>query len=250
MKALGPARITVLGAAMLASAALLAPAPAFAEDLVVVESVGAAFTPGQTVDGAKPLQLEIGQQVTLIGANGDTIKLSGPYDRAPVAATAAGDGERGLVTSIRTLVASREAATSTLGVVRGASGAHPTVPWVIDTTRPGDVCLRSGDTPVLWRGGSAGESRLEISPPDRGWRAAATWPVGSAELAISRLPISEGSTYTLELDGSAVVVTFHIVPPSVTTDAMRAAWMAYRGCDAQAGLLANQVAPPAQQAAR
>src|SRR6195256_414855 len=57
-----------------------------AANLVVIEARSIALRPGQTVDSTKPLMLKEGQHVTLISPTGATIKLDGPYEKAPDAA--------------------------------------------------------------------------------------------------------------------------------------------------------------------
>jgi len=72
--------------AALISLALLtgACATAKAADLVVIEARRIALRPGQIVDSTRPLVLKEGQHVTLISPTGATIKLDGPYEKAPM----------------------------------------------------------------------------------------------------------------------------------------------------------------------
>jgi hypothetical protein len=213
---------------------------AAATELVVVEAHGVALTPGGTVDGTKPLKLDLGQQITLISPAGDTIKIDGPYNQAPEAAASAPDGA-GVVSSLKTLVATRDASTTTFGVVRGTTAAGPTDPWFIDATATGDRCVRGKDKVMLWRGQTAKASQLQITPGDHSWRANTTWPSGADSIGIDRLPMSDGQIYLIDLDGKQAVLTFHFVPDRLTTNAMRAAWMAYIGCSGQAAQLALQL---------
>src|ERR1051325_385611 len=63
---------------------------AAAANLVVIEARGIAMRAGQTVDSTKPLDLKQGQHLTLISPAGVTIKLDGPYNKAPDAEQARG----------------------------------------------------------------------------------------------------------------------------------------------------------------
>ncbi|HEX3483593.1 MAG TPA: hypothetical protein VHT51_00945, partial [Micropepsaceae bacterium] len=58
-------------------------ATAKAADFIVIDARRVALRVGQTVDSTKPLTLKEGQQITLISPTGATIKLDGPYDKAP-----------------------------------------------------------------------------------------------------------------------------------------------------------------------
>src|SRR5258707_12636853 len=58
-------------------------AAAMAADLVVLEARGTSLRPGQIVNSTQPLALKQGQHVTLISPTGVTLKLDGPYDKAP-----------------------------------------------------------------------------------------------------------------------------------------------------------------------
>jgi hypothetical protein len=236
--------LPLTGSALVAAAVLATmgvPRLAAASELVIVEAHGVSLAPGATIDGTKPLKLELGQQVTLIGPSGDTIKLDGPYNQAPEAAGASSESENGVVSSLKTLVATRDASTTTFGVVRGTTTIGPDDPWLIDSSTTGDRCLRPGDKPSLWRGESGKSAELQITPGDHSWRANATWPAGANSIGISRLPMSDGLIYLIDLDGKESVLTFHYIPDRLNTSAMRAAWMAYIGCSGQAAQLATQL---------
>src|ERR1700719_1091348 len=83
-----------------------------AVNLVVMEARGIALKVGQNVDSAKPLILKQGQHVTLVTPAGATLKLDGPYDRAPDA-----DGVQGVAvnTVLAALVTQRNARIGEVG---------------------------------------------------------------------------------------------------------------------------------------
>src|SRR5215475_5285187 len=65
---------------------LLAPvSTAFAASYVVAEARGIAIPVGSIVDSSKTLDLKQGQHLVLISSSGQTVKLDGPYHRAPAA---------------------------------------------------------------------------------------------------------------------------------------------------------------------
>jgi hypothetical protein len=234
------ARTRSAAAAALAAATLLAPAtPAGADELVVVEARGIDLRPGAMVDAAKPLALKEGQHVTFIAVNGATFKLDGPYDRPPTADLAAG-GSAG--EALRALVTQGQARVAESGVSRsGAIRVRLPDPWVMDVSRSGNVCLQQSQAAVFWRPDGARAAEMAVMPGDRSWKAEISWPAGDDRIpGPSGVPLLNGTTYLVSLDGGpSSAVKLNIVPANLLSDAMRAAWMAHQGCEAQAEALAR-----------
>lgn len=222
--------------------AFAVPVAAGAGDLVVVEARGIALPLGSTIDDTQPLTLKEGQHVTLIAANGATLKLDGPYDKAPAVGESAGGDEA--VLALKALM-TQTASRSEPGLVRG--GATKVVlpaPWILDVSRTGIVCLRQGDRPILWREDASAQEPLTIVPGDRTWRAEATWSEGKHFLRVSSdLPIDGGKTYNVRLGNLEAAITVKLVPNGLPSDEARAAWLADVGCDGQAEALAKLLPP-------
>ena len=215
--------------------ALLAPCVAQAADLIVAEARGVALKPGQTIDDSKPLVLKEGQRVTLITPNGATFKLEGPYNRAPAADQASGTpiGQR-----LAALVTQNQARIGEVGTTRGIQQAKLPDPWLFDISRNGTVCLREGQKPVFWRPDAAKPSTLTVMPGDRSWKAQTRWPAGTDRISVeTKVPIHSDATYLVTLDDMQAALTVNNVPAVLANDSMRAAWMAEKGCDAQAEAL-------------
>jgi hypothetical protein len=219
--------------------ALLVPcAAAQATDLVVVEARGIAMRSGQIVDSTKPLVLKQGQHVTLIGPTGATLKLDGPYEKAP-------DADQGqsvaLGTMLAALVTQRQTRIGEVGTTRGLAPNALPEPWVLDASRAGIVCLQEGATAVFWRPDASREGELAIMPADRSWKAEARWPAGSDRITITTdVPIHEGASYLVSLDGNQSAMTVATVPAILSRDEMRVGWMASKGCESQAEALQRQ----------
>ncbi len=209
-------------------------AAASAAQYVVAEARGVAIPVGSVVDPTKPLVLKQGQHLTLISDSGQTIKLDGPYQKAPSA-------EQGvqLVAALGGLVTERNARTSEIGTTRSA-GPRPPLPepWVIDASSGGSACLIQGQAPVLWRPVAKTTADVVIMPADRSWRAQTSWPSGVDNLRLaSNLGVHGDASYFIALDGSESAIAITTVPAVLTTDQMRAAWMIQKGCDRQAEAL-------------
>ena len=218
------------------AAAALSSLAAHAGELIVVEARGIGLHSGDVIDDGATLDLKEGQHLTLIAANGATLKIDGPYDKAP--ATGGGEDSAGFGTALRALV-TQSATRAEAGVVR--AGLTPVVlpaPWLLDVSRTGIVCLRDGDKPVLWRENAARKSTLAITAGDRTWRADATWDAGRDRMLLpSTVPFHGGITYRIRLDNTNANITVKLVPNALVTPEMQAAWLADVGCDPQAQAL-------------
>lgn len=226
---------------ILAVVLVLAAPAAAANELVVVDAKGVDLAPGAKVDGTKVLQLGAGARVTLVAADGRTVKLKGPYEEAP--APAAGQ-VASMGDALKNLMNQRGAGTAQLGVVR-AAGDAPELPepWIVDVGRSGPRCLAGDATPVLW-GPKFGETtELSIEPTDRSWRAKGSWPAQADRLALpTRIPFVDGGSYKVGVGGNAANVLIHRMPASIADPLVQAAWMIEKGCEDQARALARQAA--------
>ncbi len=214
--------------------------PAEAGQLVVVEARGIGLAPGTTIDDSKPLVLKQGQHVSLISQSGATISLDGPYNAAP---SAGGGGGTSLGTKLAALTTESSARTGEVGTTRGAAPvAKLPDPWLIDASHAGTACLVEGQTPVFWRGQSASASALTVMPDDRSWKVLTQWPAKEDKLAVrTNIPMRGGETYFVSLDGNEVAIAVNTVPAALSNDQVRAAWMADKGCEAQAEALARTI---------
>lgn len=212
----------------------MAPA-AWAEDLIVLEARGLTLKAGQTVDSTKPLLLKQGQHVTLISQSGATLKLDGPYEKAPGADQAKGVP---VANALSLLVTQRQARTGEVGTTRGAAPNTLPDPWLLDASRTGTVCLREKSEAVLWRADAKRDAQLSVAPADRSWKSDAHWAAGADRIKIAAPAVIHGdATYLVMLDGSQAALKVETVPANLANDSMRAAWLAGKGCEAQAQAL-------------
>jgi hypothetical protein len=218
--------LTLLGGACAAAQAM---------DLVVLESRGTSLHPGQIVDSTQPLALKQGQHITLISPTGVTLKLDGPYAKAP-----GSDQGRGVpvANALSLLVTQRQARVGEVGTTRGAAPNALPDPWVLDASRAGTVCQREGKDAVLWRPDAAREAALTVAPADRSWKTETRWPAGSDRITIAApATIHGGATYLITLNGAQSAMKVESIPASLSNDSVRAAWLAGKDCEAQARAL-------------
>lgn len=227
-----------LVSALWALVAGLVPVSVDAAQLVIVEARGIGFAPGATVDSSRPLVLRQGQHLTLISPDGATLKLDGPYNQAP-------DRDLGKGVDLRTKLSALFAGgqrTGEVGTTRATGSRQIPGPWLLDISRAGTVCQREDDrNPVLWHPALPKDATITLMPNDRSWRADFQWPAGQDRLDIgATVPLNSGTTYFATMNGHQRAIIVSKVPVDLASDDMRAAWMANKGCEAQAEALLRQ----------
>lgn len=218
----------------------LSSVPAMAAPLIVVDARGGGLKVGQRIDSSRPITLKQGERVTLIAPDGKTLTLRGSYSGAPtILGGTASDPKQALAA----LIATRNARTSSIGVVRGATEAAPLPePWLIDISRPGERCLRVGEQPVWWRPEAAAAQKFTILPIDQSWRADFEWSAGEQSIAAPPLAKYQGQTgFVIRMNGQDYGITIDLVPADIDNDLVLASWMLEKGCVQQADALLRKV---------
>lgn len=206
-----------------------------AMDMIVLEARGINLRPGQTVDSTKPLPLKQGQHITLISPTGATLKLDGPYEKAPESDRAKGINA---ASAYSLLVTQRQARVAEVGTTRGLAPNTLPDPWLLDASRSGTVCQRDGAAAVLWRPDAAKEALLTIAPVDRSWKTEAHWPAGADRILVPPpAAIRGGATYLVTLNGAQSAMKVESVPATLANNSVRAAWLVGKECEAQAQAL-------------
>lgn len=226
MKMRGTFIAVVLGLSLLAGAAEAA-------QYVVVEARGVNLKVGAIIDPTKPLVLKQGQHLTLISDSGQTIKLDGPYEKAPIAS----QGVQ-LAAAFTALASNNSGRLGEIGTTRAAGKVDLPKPWLLDAVHPGSECLLEGRQPVLWRPAAEKSADVVVMPADRSWKAETTWPQGTTELPMkSDMGVHGDASYFVSVNGNEMAVAINTVPASLANDQMRAAWMLQKGCGPQAEAL-------------
>lgn len=202
-----------------------------AANWVVVSADQATLQPGSLVDGTKPLKLAAGAQVTLLAENGKTLKLTGPYTGIPAGDEGKGAGSNDLQ-AIASLLQGHRQSASTLGVMRGFEGNDGTLP-PIDADTSGVRCL-STDPVVFGRDKIAKAEDVKLIDDQGRIIATFTWPARQAELPVPASHFVDGKRYLLQRGDREIRLLVHkAADPTVNPTAL-AAWMARKGCEAQA----------------
>ncbi len=206
-----------------------------AGELVVIASTASEIEIGAVLDGGRAIQLTEGSSVTLVSADGRTLKLQGPYSGQPDPAP--DTGSSGWLDALSDIVKPAEQDVSTAGIMRSSLYA-PKEPWVIDSGQSGAHCVLPGRPALLWRPIAIGATSAALK--SAGGQAGVTWPDGSYTVPWpAELPLADGATYQLEytVSGKTRSLSIHQIPGGLDSDVSRAVWMHERGCTAQAKAL-------------
>ena len=211
-----------------------------AAKMVVMESRGSTLKIGESVDSSRSLSLKEGERLTLIGPDGKTVTRRGPYN-GPVLPPSAGSPDSKQALAV--LIATRDARTSSIGVIRaGTDAVKIPSPWLIDITRSGPRCLREDEIPILWRPDSSVQQPFVIFPSDRSWRADFSWLAGEQSLRMPPLAKFQGITSLLvNINQQEFAISLSVIPKAVDDPAVLAAWMLEKGCIQQADALLRMI---------
>ncbi len=198
---------------------------------VVVAAEQTPLKAGSLLDGAKPIKLAAGAQLTLLAENGKTLKLTGPYAGVPEGGASQGTDANNLQ-AIASLLQGHRQSVSTLGVMRGfeeGEGGPP--PIEVDTS--GVRCL-SSDPVRFWRDRIAKTEEVKLVDDQGQLIATFTWPARQAELPIPASHFVDGNRYRLQRGDREIRLLVHKAPSAADNPAALAAWMARKGCEGQA----------------
>lgn len=210
-----------------------------AGQLVVITSKGSEIAVGAILDGAKPIELGAGAAVTLVSADGRTLKLKGPYSGAPDPSPRV-DGTD-LLDALSDIVKPADKDVSSAGIMR-ASIYAPKDPWVIDSGRSGAQCAPAGRAAPLWRAIAAGPASASLKAGAR--QAPVQWRDGSYTAPWpAEIPLRDGASYEIQFTMTKKTerLSLHLIPEDVEGDLSRAVWMQAKGCTSQAKALLAQL---------
>ncbi|MEY3974223.1 MAG: hypothetical protein RIS59_584 [Pseudomonadota bacterium] len=219
---------------------LALPGLAGAANLIVLEARGGGLAAGQSIASDKPISLKEGERVTVIGPDGKSVTLRGPFSGPPMpGGGAAADPKQALAA----LVATRDARTSSVGVIRaGTEAGKLPEPWLIDMSRPGPRCLLEGERPVWWRPDPAAEQDFTVFPVDRSWRADFHWKAGEDRQPVPPVSRFEGqNAFIVVVDKQEHAISITAVPRGIDNDFVLTSWMLQKGCVQQADALIRQL---------
>jgi hypothetical protein len=210
---------------LLAASVVAFAAPAMAAKQIVVRSSGPSakvYPVGKQLEAGARVSLRAGDSLTVLGAAKARV-LQGP---GSFKIAAGGDTDA--------FSRSRFSARRGPPLPRG--------PWALDVEQSGQVCAAAKQPISLWRSVAEQETTVTITGA-KGKPVTLNWPAGSESLSWpSALPLEEGRTYRVELEGRSAPTEWKIVSlgalamdRAATADALLK-----RRCQAQFDLLVER----------
>ncbi|MGB4346304.1 MAG: hypothetical protein WBJ21_07885 [Burkholderiaceae bacterium] len=207
-----------------------------AAKLIVLDARGGGLKSGMSIDSSAALTLKEGERVTVIGPDGSSATIKGPFSGPPMpkAAASADPGK-----ALSALVATRDARSKTVGVIRaGTDVVRIPDTWLIDVSRPGPRCLKQGERPVWWRPDVAKAGEFTVFPVDRSWRADFVWQAGQERQAAPALSrFDESSVFFIRQGEQEFAISINIIPKGLENDLILSSWLLEKGCLQQADAL-------------
>ncbi|MCE2679136.1 MAG: hypothetical protein LW629_01540 [Burkholderiales bacterium] len=207
-----------------------------AAKLMVLEARGAGLKTGMSIDSEAPITLKEGERVTVIGPDGKSTVIKGPFTGEPIPKAGVASDPK---VALAALVATRDARTSSVGVIRaGTDAVKIPEPWLVDITRAGPRCLQEGELPVWWRPETTQAQSFTVFPIDRSWRADFNWEVGQDRQTVPPLSKFEGANVFVIRQGEAeFAISLNIIPKGIDNNMILSSWMLEKGCIQQADAL-------------
>jgi len=210
-----------------------------AQDFVVFKSKGGQFPPGMAVKSGDIIQLGAGEYVKFITPSGKVVEVKGPHNKALDMASS--ESEKGIAETLKILVAAQQKHTKDMGVTRDSTAVIRAAnkigwvpePWVVNISYDGDKCVREGDAVKLWRAEQQ-DLKLKVAM-GQDFEAIKVLKQGETYInAPTNMPIKDGGKYQFEYGDKMTQSTLHVIPKTITSPAVLAAWMKESGCRAQA----------------
>lgn len=224
--------------ALCLAASLMAGA-AMAGQLVVVSSSVDKWKAGQVLPPGTALDVPEGGKVTLVGSDGKTLVIKGPYKGTPQAPAGSND----LADKLSKMLSASATDNTTLGATRNVSlggSSDGRKPFSIDSSNTGTQCALADAPPQIWRGGASRSATGSLSRVGSGEQGALRWEAREQMAAWpADVAITSGGRYLLRVQGRSSPAEFQLklVPGNLSTDGHRALWMLEQGCGDQARLL-------------
>ncbi|CAK0748199.1 putative SH3 domain-containing protein [Azospirillaceae bacterium] len=210
-------------------------------DAVVIRTTAPSLKAGQMVKTGEKVSLPAGATATLVGKDGKTISLTGPFNGLAESG-GGGGGDPQVVAALSRLLTAKGTETSTLGATRSASGASKDDPYVVIPT-DGDHCQVANAPAVMKRAIGIADEEIIITP-EGGEPITVAWAAGELELLWPEAAaMKDKGVYFVKVPGRSKpwrIVT-HVASKPMSSPVATVAWMADQGCRRQALVLLNQL---------
>ncbi len=221
--------------------ALLAPLPALAQSLIVLESSLPNYALGAEVSADAALNLPDKSRLVLVAEDGRSVVLTGPFQgNAKSKMAAGGGGNKAFSTALASLVRSAQEETSSVGAVRAAGIGTRDEALMVNLSESGDYCVAEPAKLMITRYKHETAPKISITVVADSSEVQIAWPSGTDRTAWP-IPakVEDGARFIVSQDGkdSRTLITLVKVSGNYPTVAHEAVEMANAGCAEQARML-------------
>jgi hypothetical protein len=217
--------------------------PVAAADLVVLESGAPMYPAGRTMSATIPIKLAAGEFVVVVTEDARLVRIVGPHDGPAIGAA---PDESAVRKAIDRLVSADQPRVGGVGAVRGGVEDVAEVdtrpgPWLLHAEIDGEQCALRDRSIELWREKTVAGATAQITSAENDAVVAVRWAEGAARTAwpTEALPVIDDRIYLIRFDGvtRSVAIRVRLLEPGVASNGLAAAaWLAAKGCTAQARL--------------
>lgn len=222
---------------------------AFAADLAVLESNSVRYTAGDIIDGDLGVSLSQNETLLVAAEDGSIFDLQGPFEGVPKGTATS---QLNTKAALRRLLGTDTTRTIGLGAVRGGEVAAAGMPqdtrpnpWYFHIGHPGPQCFAEGSKLALWREKTDEPVDLQVQRLSTGEGVDLNWPAGSNSIDWpATLDVTDGEIYLVRPGDqirSLQIITVQLPAGTLSTDEAAVAWLAAKGCDRQAEILARDL---------
>lgn len=218
--------------------------PAAAADLVVLESSAPMYAAGRMISATTPIKLTAGEFVVVVTEDARLVRIVGPHDGPAIGAP---PDESSVRKAIERLVSADPPRVGGVGAVRGgvedAAGSDTRPgPWLLHSEINGEQCALRDRAIELWRETPLAAATAHITSADNDAAAPVSWAEGSARAVwpAEAVPALDDRIYLVRFDGAtrSVAIRVRLLDPALASSGLAAAaWLAAKGCTAQARLV-------------
>ncbi len=227
---------------------LLLSGTALADQVMVLEVKGAppGLAPGALVDGSQ-VTLPGGAEATFMAADGQVVRVLGPYTGPAESGAASGGVAKNTLTALASLM-EKSAEKSTLGATRAIGFPAPKSyaggdPWVIDASHGGTRCVFADHPAKIWLDLPATPATLTLEDEKSHAKIDIPWPMGQDRVDWpAELPLVGGDHYAVTTSTGHRKLLVKLLPAAASPGAASIA-AAGAGCAAQATAIAKDLKP-------
>lgn len=216
--------------------------------VVIAVSNAGHIAPGSMLEPGSTITIPAGGKVTLINERGKVLQIGGPYSgpvvRKMAGGAAGGNGLKGALTKIASLVTRQKKQSTVLGASRkvaptDASGQPD--PWLMSVDSSGHRCVRQQGA-EMWRKRSDSKASVALRSQSAK-QTGIIWQRGQSRLPLPQPFVKDGTLIVMKIGQDPRRINLHVTPAGLDAAQPGAVlnWMIDNKCTRQAEILIGKL---------